>query len=186
MPSDPIHRQRPGLNRRQLLLNGMLACAGLQTLAVPAARARGLRVGAAAPVATLVTLDGRRIGTPDLLGQVVLLTFWATWCTPCRQELPALSAYAQRARPGSFQVLGFSLDGADQLGQVQDVARELTFPVGLLEQSDAAGYGRIWRLPVSFLIDQRGYLVDDGWHDRDPVWTAERLEHSVTPLLPAA
>ncbi len=184
MPSDPI--RLPGLNRRRLLLHGMLALAGLQSLVVPAARAKGLRVGAAAPPATLVTLDGRRIGTADLLGQVVLLTFWATWCTPCRKELPALSAYAQRARPGSFQVLGFSLDGADQLRQVREVAKELSFPVGLLEQSDAAGYGRIWRLPVSFLIDQRGYLLDDGWHDPDPVWTAERLERSVTPLLPPA
>ncbi len=184
MPSDPT--QPPGLDRRRLLCNGMLAFAGMQSLLVRPARAKGLRVGAPAPPATLVTLQGRHIGTADLLGQVVLLTFWATWCTPCRKELPALSAYLQRANPGSFQILGFSLDGADQLRQVQDVAKELSFPVGLLEQSEAAGYGRIWRLPVSFLIDQRGYLLDDGWHDPDPVWTAERLEHSVTPLLPTS
>jgi cytochrome c biogenesis protein CcmG, thiol:disulfide interchange protein DsbE len=182
MPSDPIRPR--SLNRRRLLRDGMLAFAGLQTLLVTPARAKGLRVGAPAPSATLVTLDGRHIGTTDLLGQVVLLTFWATWCTPCRKELPALSAYSQKVKPGSFQVLGFSLDGSDELRQVREVAKELAFPVGLLEQSDAAGYGRIWRLPVSFLIDPRGNLVDDGWHDHDPVWTAERLERSVTPLLP--
>ena len=56
------------------------------------ARANDLRVGERAPLATLVTLDGERISTADLLGHVVILTFWATWCSPCREELPLLSA----------------------------------------------------------------------------------------------
>ena len=66
------------------------------------------------------------------------------------------------------------------------VARSFSFPVGLLTQSSAPGYGRIWRIPVSFTIDREGQLVDDGWRDRKPVWTAERLERIVTPLLTAA
>ena len=47
----------------------------------------------------------------------------------------------------------------------------------------APGYGRIWRLPVNFTIDRMGKLADDGWKDKDPVWTPSRLEQIVTPLL---
>jgi hypothetical protein len=53
----------------------------------------------------------------------------------------------------------------------------------LLAQSSAPGYGRIWHIPVNFTIDRQGRLVDDGWNDRRPVWTTERLERIVTPLL---
>ena len=61
--------------------------------------------------------------------------------------------------------------------------RCVAFPVGLLRDSSAAGYGRIWRLPVSFTIDRTGVLVDDGWKDKQPSWTQERLQRVVTPLL---
>src|ERR1700692_4846273 len=81
---------------RRALLRGAaaLSVTGLGALFAPLASANALRVGAAAPAATLVTLDGQRIATSDLLGRVVILTFWATWCAPCREELPLLSASA--------------------------------------------------------------------------------------------
>jgi hypothetical protein len=63
------------------------------------------------------------------------------------------------------------------------VAQTLSFPVGLLANSSAPGYGRIWRLPVNFTIDRAGRLIDNGWKDKNPSWTAERLEQVVTPLL---
>ncbi|HEX7907078.1 MAG TPA: TlpA disulfide reductase family protein, partial [Paraburkholderia sp.] len=71
-----------------------------------------LAVGQPAPSLVLHTLDGRNISTADLLGKVIVLTFWATWCEPCRDELPLLSAYAARNADRGLQVLGFSLDGA--------------------------------------------------------------------------
>ena len=63
------------------------------------------------------------------------------------------------------------------------IAQSLRFPVGLLSDSSAPGYGRIWRLPVSFTIDRAGLLVEDGWKEKQPSWTQERLERVVTPLL---
>ena len=142
-----------------------------------------MRVGSPAPPATLVRLDGTRLGTQELLGKVVILTFWATWCVPCRQELPLLSEYAARHAEAGLVVLGFSLDSPDKLPLVTRMAQALTFPVGLLSASTAPGYGRIWKLPVNFTIDRRGILVDDGWKARVPTWTTERLEAVVTPLL---
>jgi len=148
-----------------------------------AAHANELRVGAPAPPATLVTLDGGRIGTSELLGQVVILTFWATWCSPCREELPLLSRYAAAHADAGLRVLGFTLDGPEQLREVRSIAQTLAFPVGLLSQSSAPGYGRIWRLPVNFTIDRNGKLRDNGWDSKSPAWTSERLERIVTPLL---
>ena len=146
-------------------------------------RAATLKVGQPAPPATLVTLDGQHLSTTQFLGKVLVLTFWATWCVPCREELPLLSAYAQAHADQGLVVLGFSLDDPDNLQQVRAASRTLAFPTGLLGSDRLAGYGRIWRIPVNFTIDRLGRLLDNGWNDKQPVWTRERLERIVTPLL---
>jgi cytochrome c biogenesis protein CcmG, thiol:disulfide interchange protein DsbE len=169
---------------RRAALAQLTAALGLATGVVgTTARANDLRVGERAPPATLVTLDGQKLSTADLVGNVVILTFWATWCSPCRDELPLLSKYATEHSSQGLRVLGFSLDLPEEIGGVREVAQSLSFPNGLLANSSAPGYGRIWRLPVSFTIDRDGRLVDDGWKDKKPVWTPERLASIVTPLL---
>jgi cytochrome c biogenesis protein CcmG, thiol:disulfide interchange protein DsbE len=170
---------------RRALLRGAaaLAMAGPGVLLAPWARANALRLGEPAPPATLMNLDGARIDTRDLIGRVVILTFWATWCGPCREELPLLSAYAEQHAARGLSVLGFTLDSAENLPKVRHVAQTLSFPVGLLENSSLPGYGRIWRIPVNFTIDRQGRLVDDGWKDKEATWTAARLERIVVPLL---
>ncbi len=151
-----------------------------------AARANSLVVGQPAPPLVLHTLDGNAISTESLRGKVVILTFWATWCEPCREELPMLSAYAERHADRGLRVLGFGLDTPDNLAEVRAVAATLRFPVGLMESPWAGGYGRIWRLPVNFTIDRGGLLVANGWDDDPPAWTQARLEKVVGPLLLAA
>ena len=156
------------------------------TLLPRATQASALRLGEPAPPATLTTLDGERIATHDLLGNVVILTFWATWCIPCRAELPLLSDYQMQHGTTGLRILGFALDGPDHVESVRAVAQKLAFKVGLLGDPRMPGYGRIWRIPVSFTIDRQGRLVDDGWRDPHPVWTQERLQRIVTPLLSRA
>jgi cytochrome c biogenesis protein CcmG/thiol:disulfide interchange protein DsbE len=170
--------------RRALLkAAGALIVATACGLRSSPSRANDLAVGQAAPPLVLRTLDGRRIATRDLRGQVVLVAFWATWCDPCREELPLLSAYAERHATQGLQVLGFSLDDADDLAAVRTVAASLYFPVGLLGNPWAGGYGRIWHIPVSFVIDRTGRLAYNGWDDEHPVWTPEKLQRVVDPLL---
>jgi thiol-disulfide isomerase/thioredoxin len=140
-------------------------------------------MGQPAPPLVLHALDGRSIATSDLAGSVVILTFWATWCAPCREELPLLSSYAVRNASSGLQVLGFSLNEPDDLPAVRRIAGTLSFPVGLLGSAWAAGYGRIWRLPVSFTIDRGGRLADNTWDDAQPAWTESRLQRVVAPLL---
>src|SRR5215831_14233471 len=96
---------------RRTVLQAIVSTAFVAELGLGrSARANDLRVDAPAPPASLMTLDGQKISTSDLKGQVVILTFWATWCSPCREELPLLSDYAERHAAAGLRVLGFSLD----------------------------------------------------------------------------
>jgi cytochrome c biogenesis protein CcmG, thiol:disulfide interchange protein DsbE len=170
--------------RRALLKTGAgLVVASASGLAALPARANELKLGQPAPPLVLSTLDGRAIATRDLKGQVVIASFWATWCEPFREELPLLSTFAQSHAAQGLQVLGFSLDGPDQLPKVRAVAATLSFPVGLVPSPWAGGYGRIWRLPVSFVTDREGNLAYKGWDEADPVWNKEQLQRVVEPLL---
>jgi cytochrome c biogenesis protein CcmG, thiol:disulfide interchange protein DsbE len=181
-----MHQTEPSPDpRRRVWLRGavglgLVAAGGLFS---PASRASDLAVGQPAPPLVLHALDGRSISTRDLFGQVVLITFWATWCEPCREELPLFSAYASRHERDGLQVLGFSLDSPDALPKVKTVAASLSFPVGLLGNPYAGGYGRIWQIPVSFVIDRAGRLAHNGWDDDQQSWTKERLQRVVDPLL---
>jgi cytochrome c biogenesis protein CcmG, thiol:disulfide interchange protein DsbE len=171
---------------RRTLLQETAAVLVSSTLVPRPTQANALRIGEPAPPVTLATLDGEHIATHDLLGNVVILTFWATWCIPCREELPLLSDYLMQHSTTGLRILGFGLDGPDHIDAVRAVAQKLAFPVGLLGDTRLPGYGRIWRIPVSFTIDRQGRLVDDGWQDPHPVWTQKRLERIVTPLLSMA
>ena len=168
----PVFRMRSSL----LLLLLALGLAGR-------AAADDLVVGQAAPPLTLHAIDGREISTESLRGKVVILHFWATWCVPCRVEMPLLSDYVGRHADQGVVVLGFSLDNPGTLPEVRKVAAGLSFPVGLLGTAWAGGYGRMWRLPVTFVIDRDGILRHDGWKDDQQPLTKDGLDRIVTPLL---
>src|SRR5579862_7147786 len=174
----------PNCQRRALLRRAAgLGIATAGGLVAPWVLANELKVGKAAPPLVLQTLDGHSIATRDLLGQVVIATFWATWCEPCREELPLLSTYASSHAQQGLRVLGFSLDGPEALPKVRVVAATLSFPVGLLGNPYVGGYGRIWRIPVSFVIDRVGRLAQNGWDDDEQPLSKEQLQRVVDPLL---
>jgi len=176
LPFKPIRRGlRAFLTRALIVLMAIVGCG--------TALADGLTIGAPAPPLTLHSLDGRTIAISDLRGKVVILTFWASWCPSCRADLSLLSAYAAEHRAQGLEVLGFSLDNADELPIVRRIAAPLTFPVGLLGSAWAGDYGRIWRLPVSFVIDRDGLLRYDGWQNDDQELTERQLNQIVGPLL---
>ncbi|MBI1422346.1 MAG: redoxin domain-containing protein [Gammaproteobacteria bacterium] len=158
---------------------------GMLYLPLPA-QANELVLGAPAPPVELVTLNGQHISTHDLLGHTVILTFWATWCEPCQRELPLLSRYASQHANDGLTVLGLSLDAPEDIARVRVVARQFNFPTGLLAQSSAPGYGRIWRIPVSFVIDAQGRLRYNGWQADQAAWTTSSLHQIVDPILHSA
>ena len=186
MRSDALSPAPPAqpLSRRDWLCAAGALALGAGLISQPrTVHAANLEVGRPAPALALRTLDGQTLSTEDLRGHVVILTFWATWCGPCHQELPILSDYAAKHAHQGLRVLAFSLDEPASLPEVRKMAEGWSFPVGLLGSAYAGGYGRIWRIPVNFTIDRNGLLADNGWDSREPAWTKARLEQIVTPLL---
>jgi peroxiredoxin len=119
-------------------------------------------VGAQATDFTLRDLDGRDVHLSDFTGQVVLLDFWATWCTPCAAELPHLERLYQERRGDGFVVLAIAMDGPESIAQVAPFARryDLSFPVLLDEETRVVNVYDPKRVaPLSLLIDRRGLIV---------------------------
>jgi hypothetical protein len=96
----------------------------------------------------------------DLRGKVVLLNFWATWCMPCRQEMPALETLYQRYKDAGLVVLAVNMDRLSTAGVeafVQEVA--VTFPIVLDPAWATAQTYRVLGLPTTYLIDRAGNVV---------------------------
>lgn len=117
----------------------------------------GPRVGAQAPDFELETLSGERMSLQDLRGTPVLLNFWATWCGPCRIEMPALQDRHDRYQP-NFMVVAINFD--EPIEAVSDYAAELglTFPVLLDPGGEVQRLYQIRGYPTSFLIDADGMI----------------------------
>ena len=122
----------------------------------------GLRVGQRAPEFVSETVDGQPIALSDYRGQIVLLNFWATWCGPCREEMPDFDAIYQQRRADGFVVL--AVNAFETPEQVAAFADEfaLTFPV-IMDESGAINtelYGSaVEGYPTSLLIDRDGVIV---------------------------
>jgi len=135
-----------------------------------------------APPLAATLLDGSRFTRQQVAGKVLIVTFWATWCAPCRVEMPALETFRSKYRDRGVEVLAISLDRADSLPAVRAALHGFAFHAALAAEADFEGYGRIWRLPTTFIIDREGRLRTDLSSGAGPV-DAAWLERHVAPLL---
>jgi peroxiredoxin len=163
-------------------LRGAVA-ALLLAASVLAANAAAIGEGKPAPQLQARLLDGGAFSLGEHRGEVVILNFWATWCVPCRAELPAFADYYNRHRGEGLTVLAVSMDDPEDLAKVRGVAKTLPFPVALYGDAQAQDYGRIWRLPITFVIDRRGVLRVDGGRGELTTFDATLLDKTVGPLL---
>jgi peroxiredoxin len=117
-------------------------------------------IGRAAPEFALASLDGRLFKLSGLRGHAVLLNFWATWCAPCRLEMPWLEELSRTYRKSGLEVLGLSLDDRDRDGVVKFVRdRHIDYPILLKNAVVANAYGGVQYLPQTFFIDRTGKIV---------------------------
>ena len=97
----------------------------------------------------------------DYRGQPILLNVWATWCDPCREEMPSMEALYQRSRDRGFRIVAVSIDSPDQAGLVREFVAEhrLTFDILHDPQSAIMGQYPVRGVPQSFLISRDGRIV---------------------------
>ena len=104
-------------------------------------------------------LDGRPLKLSSQRGKIVLINFWATWCPPCRAEMPAMERLWRHHQDQGFVMLAVSVDSVTAKVKPFVAEHALTFPVLLDPAMDVANAYGVRALPSTFLVDRRGYLT---------------------------
>jgi len=142
--------------KRWLVMGGLFGIIGVSVwYALPAAPAH-VKEGDIAPLFTLKDLHGTEQSLPR--GKVLLLNFWATWCPPCRQEMPSMAALHQKLKDHGLKIVAVSVD-RDQR-ELAGFVREYSIPFEVLHDAGtniSHRYG-VFRYPESFLIDRTGRI----------------------------
>jgi peroxiredoxin len=128
--------------------------------AVPARNAVASAPGHSAPDFDLTDLQGNKVKLSDLRGKAVVLNFWASWCAPCKHEIPWFVEMQKRYGGQGLQIVGISVD--DDPKDVVKFAAEnaINYPVLFGQEKVAEAYGGIDYLPTTFYIDRNGVVLD--------------------------
>lgn len=120
----------------------------------------GVKVSVAASDFSLPTLRGNYVKLSDYRGKVIFLNFWATWCPPCREEMPSMEALYQRLKGRDFEMLAVSIDrkGKEVVGPFVE-KYGLTFPVLLDPENKTYNLYGLRGIPETFIIDKNGVIV---------------------------
>jgi thiol-disulfide isomerase/thioredoxin len=133
-----------------------------------------------APSWQLQDLNGKTVHSSDFKGKVVILDFWATWCPPCRAEIPGLVALQKQYGNQGLAVIGASVDegGADMVGEAAQKLG-INYPIVLADDNVQRAFGGITAIPATFIIDREGRIVKShlGLVDKD------EFENEIKPLL---
>jgi cytochrome c biogenesis protein CcmG/thiol:disulfide interchange protein DsbE len=135
--------------------------------------------GEVAPPLVLPDLAGRTVDVARLRGKVVVVNFWASWCPPCREELPALAAVWTDHRGRCFELLGVAEESARE--DVAKMASAIPYPVLLDERAEALSPWRVAGYPKTYLLDVDGKVR----HVFEGAVEKADLAEAIAPLLPA-
>ena len=137
------------------------------------------RPEAPAPNWELKDLDGKTVHLSDFKGKVVILDFWATWCPPCRKEIPGFVELQKKYGARGLVMIGVAMD--EDPDPVKPFARKqgINYPVVFGDMKTAAAYGGIESIPVSFVINRAGNVVaaHEGYEEQST------FESEIKPLL---
>jgi thiol-disulfide isomerase/thioredoxin len=166
-----------GANRRTgVTLKTLAAFALLLALSGPALAQP--KLGGQAPAYVGPLLDGKPLDLNTLKGHVAVVNFWATWCTPCRAEMPMLDAYYQAHKAQGLKLVGLSADKTRDLAKVRMVASTVSYPIALTADARTNGYGQVYALPLTYVLDAQG-RVRTIFNGGDGQLTEKQLDSAV-------
>lgn len=169
--------------RRMCLLRTWMLLLGAVCTAASAATAPP-QVGEPSPALVVPQLDGRLFDLAGLRGKVVIVNFWASWCAPCRSEMPRLDAFYRRHHAQGLDLLGLSVDDAGDRAAVEAIMKRFSYPAAMAAMAKVNGFGEPLAVPMTWIIDTRG-IVRTRLIAGSAV-TEQSLERAVLPLLPKA
>ena len=151
---------------------------------VPVLSAFGtMEVGQPAPSLVVRELNGQMFDLSAVRGKVVILSFWATWCPPCRAEMPVLDAFYRRYHGQGLEMIGLSADRPHDRSDVQKVMQSFSYPAAMLDDAKVNDFGTPSALPKTIVIDGNGIVRAEMTPDQTAV-TEKSLSAAVLPLLP--
>ncbi len=133
-----------------------------------------------APDFTLQDLSGQPVHLSDFKGKVVILDFWATWCSPCRQEIPHFVSLYDKYKSKGLEIVGASLDQGGVLVVAPFVKDQgIHYSVVMADDKTTQAYGGVVGIPTTFIIDRQGRIVQKYVGYRDE----QVFESAIQPLL---
>ena len=139
-------------------------------------------VGKAAPAFVALGLDGQTFDLASERGKVVIVNFWASWCAPCRAEMPLLNRFYLAHRAQGLVLVGVSVDEPHDRKEVVEIMRQFAYPAVLAANARVNGFGPPLAVPMTWIIDRSGVLR--GRLVAGNAVTEQSLSQAVLPLLP--
>jgi peroxiredoxin len=118
--------------------------------------------GKVAPNFTLVDLAGKKVSLADFKGHPVIVNFWATWCGPCKLEMPWFEQMYGKYKPQGLVILGLSQDDGTPKQEIAAAAKKIgvTYPILLPDDKVSKAYGGVDYIPETFYVDAKGRVVE--------------------------
>lgn len=114
--------------------------------------------GSLAPDFTLPQLDGRELRLSSYRGKIVLLDFWATWCVPCREEIPSFVELKKKYGKDGLEIVGVSMDDGPEPVRTFYQQFQMNYPVVMGNANLGEQYGGVLGLPIAFVLDREGRI----------------------------
>ncbi len=136
-----------------------------------------------APALTVPTLAGPDFDLATQHDKVVIVNFWATWCVPCRAEMPALDAFFKKHHSEGLEMLGLSVDSPSALAKVKQTAGTVSYPIAVARDAKTNGFAAPNALPMTYIIDRKGVIKAVLKPEDDKGLDEAQLTKMVEPLL---
>ncbi|MEK6538232.1 MAG: TlpA disulfide reductase family protein [Nitrospirota bacterium] len=130
---------------------------------------------------TLKDITNKKVNLKDFRGKVVMLNFWATWCAPCREEMPSMEKLYRQFKDKGFVIIAVA--SGEEVNSVNKFIKQynLTFPALIDSDYKVSDNYKVWALPTTYFINSRGQIIGKAQGGRD--WDTKQATQYITSLL---